>query len=147
MTDIDPVRRRAAILLTEQFGETGARAAADLLDQAGMLIRPSESVPGPYPIYVRRTGLGAVLDVHALVAALIVELASQFTEDPEAVGDQLASIAASSGPERDALLEELIGELGGASQRLPASAAQLLADRLTAAVGPAIPRQQNRRAA
>jgi hypothetical protein len=143
----NPVIRRARILLAAQLGYDAAGDVAGLLDEAQLLARPADRIPAPHPVFVRRTGLGAELGLDSLFAALLGGLATEFAEDPAGVGEELAAIAAASGPERDALLETLLDRLGGATVGLGATAARTLADRLNSAAGPALPHQQNRRAA
>ena len=143
----NPILRRTAMLLgdiltPEQSAEVLAR-----LDDNRLLVRPADRIPAPHPVFVRRTGIGAELGLDSLFAALLGGLASEFAEDPAGVGAELAAVAAASGPERDALLETLLDRLGGATVGLGATAARTLADRLNSAAGPALPQQQNRRAA
>lgn len=145
MSTPNPVARRAAILLRTLLGPTRAKAVAEQLDQARLLAAPTVRVGRPYPISIRRTGLGVELDHHALMTALLAQLAEQYSEDPDGVGYQLGEIADATGGERDALLETLLDSLGGATQNLGATAARELADRITDAAGPAFPHQQDRR--
>ena len=145
MTDQNPVARRAAILIANTNGTPEQIAAA--LDAAGMLATPVHKVVGPYPLGVRATVLGAVLDPHPLVAALFLGLAREFAEDADGVGEELAAIAEASGPELDALLEVLLERLGGTEMRYSATAVRELAARLLRAVGPEFPHQQQRSAA
>jgi hypothetical protein len=135
----NPVARRAAVLIGNTTATPEAIAAA--LDEAGLLARPTVEIPGPYPMYVRTTGLGAVIDVHPLVHALFRAHAAEFIEDPGAVGEELTAIAGASGPELDALLEVLLGELGGTEMRYGVTAARTLADRIKNAAGPVFPHQ------
>lgn len=139
------VRQRAEMLL----GNTSSTPAelVEQLDQAGLLLPAASVVPAAFPIAVRRTGTGAEVSIHALVAALIGALAAESVEDRESVADELVEIDAAAGPERDELLRSLIDRLGGATQSLGATAARDLAERLLLAVGPAFPHQQDRRAA
>ncbi len=143
----NPISRRAVLLLVDELGYPTAHKAVAELDAAGMLARPADRIAAPHPVFVRRTGLGAELGLNSLFAALFGGLAAEFAEDPAGVGAELAAVAAASGPERDALLETLMDRLGGATVGLGATAARTLADRLNSAAGPALPQQQNRRAA
>lgn len=136
----NPVVRRAAILIANSAGSP--EQIAEQLDAAGMLQRPTECVQAAFPIYLHRRGVGIQLDVHALVGALVATLASKLVEDPDGVGSQLAEIDATSGAERDELLDALLIDLGGATQSLSSSKARELADRLYAAAGPALPHQR-----
>jgi len=135
----NPVARRAAFLIGNTTGSPEEIAAA--LDVAGMLARPAVEIAGPYLMYVRTTGLGAAIDVHPLAAALFRALASEFTEDPDGVGEELTAIDDASGPELDALLEVLLDRLGGTEMRYGATAARTLADRIKDAAGPVFPHQ------
>src|SRR4249919_1657787 len=111
----NPVARRAAMLLANTTGSPEEIAAA--LDAAGLLAAPAVQVPGPYPVYIRTTGLGASIDVHPLVAALMRALAAESVEDPEGVAADLAAIDGASGGGQDALLYELLDRLGGTEMR------------------------------
>lgn len=142
-----PVVRRAVRALTDTLGRHKARQAAELLDREGLLATPVERVGAPFAISIRRTGIGVELDHFDLVGALLAQLALDFAEDPDGVGSDLTELAASSGGERNALLDKLLDRLGGATQRMGSTAAHRLADRIIAAAGPAIPNQQDRRAA
>jgi len=143
MTTENPVARRAAILISNTTGTPEEIAQA--LDAAGMLATPASAMPGPYPLYVRATGIGAAFDAHPLVAALIRALAAEFVKDPDGIGEELTVIDDATGPEQDALLEVLLDRLGGTEMRYGATAVRELAARLLAAVGPAFPHQQDRR--
>jgi hypothetical protein len=139
------VRQRAEMILGS--ADVAPAEMVELLDQAGLLLPVASVVPTSYSIAVRRTGLGAELGVHALVAALLAALAAESVEDREGLADELAEIDAAAGLERDELLRVLVDRLGGASQSLGATAARDLAGRLLAAAGPVLPVQQDRRAA
>jgi hypothetical protein len=143
----NPVVRRTVRALTHSLGRHKARQAAELLDRDGLLATPVERVGAPFAISIRRTGIGVELDHYDLVGALLVGLAKDFAEDPDGVGWQLQELAASSDGERDALLDQLLDRLGGATQRMGSTAAHRLADRIIAAAGSAIPNQQDRRVA
>lgn len=147
MTLANPVARRASRLLRTLLGPALARTVAETLDEARLLPAPVERVGGPYPISIRRTGLGVELDHHSLVSALLAQLAMDFAEDPDGVGDQLTEIAEATGGERDALLDTLLDGLGGATQRLCATDAHTLAEKIRATAGPKFPHQQDRSAA
>jgi hypothetical protein len=122
--------------------------AADLLDRLLRRIEPAHRIPAPYPIHVRRTGIGAEVAVDSLAAALLLGLMTEVAEDPTGLADEAAYLVQTNGPERDRLMEDLIYRLGGATVRLGATDARRLADRLNTAAGPIVlPRQQDRRAA
>lgn len=146
MTLANPVARRASRLLRALLGPALARTVAETLDEARLLPAPVERVGGPYPISIRRTGLGVELDHHSLVSALLAQLAGDFAEDPDGVGFQLTEIAESTGGERDALLDTLLDGLGGATQRLGGSAALDFASRVLTASGHGIPNQPRKAA-
>jgi hypothetical protein len=145
MSTPTPAERRAALIIANTVGTPDEIAAA--LSAAGLLARPAVEIAGPYPMYVRTTGLGAAVDVHPLAAALFRAHAAEFTEDPDGVGEELTAIADASGPALDALLDELLDRLGGTEMRYGATAARALATRITAAAGPVFPHQQDRSAA
>lgn len=149
MSDFEnPVARRAARRLATTYGAAMARSVVADLEAEHLLAAPSEQVPGPFPLYVQRTGTGgARLDVAPLVAALIGTLVELVAADPEGLVYELTELHEASGPERDALMEGLLKRLGGAELGLTGQSARHLAERLLAAVGPAFPRQQDRRAA
>ncbi|WP_327066768.1 hypothetical protein [Kitasatospora sp. NBC_01302] len=139
------VKRRAEMLLGSAAGTSAEMV--ELLDEAGLLLPAASVVPAPYPITVRRTGLGVEVSTLALFSALIAALAAESAEDSEGLAGELAEIDAASGPERDELLRTLVDRLGGATQSLGATAARGLAERLLTAVGPVLPNQQDRSAA
>ncbi|ABD94176.1 unknown [Streptomyces phage mu1/6] len=143
-TPTTPVARRAAILIANTTGSPEEIAAA--LDAAGMLQRPAERINGPYPLWVRPTGLGIAVDAHPLVSALMRGLAAEMAEDPEGVTAELIEIAEASGPEQDSMVEQLLDRLGGTDARYAAADARRLVEALLSILGPAIPDQQNRRA-
>lgn len=148
MTDTpNPVARRAELMLRDLLDPATAATVIARLDEARCLARPADRITAPHPVFVRRTGLGAELSMDSLVGTLLAGLAAESVEDPDGVAAELAAIAAASGPERDALLEELLERLGGASVRLASRDARHLAERLLAAAGPAFPNQQDRSAA
>jgi len=125
------------------------RTAADLLDRLALRLQPAECIPGAYPVFVRRTGLGAELRVDSLAEALLGALMEEVAEDPTGVADEAQYLVQTNGPERDRLMEDLVKRLGGASIRLGATDARRLADGLNTAAGPLafVPRQQGRTAA
>lgn len=107
-------------------------------------------VPDAFRIYVRRTPLGAELDVSDLVETLVRQLAENFADDPEGVGDELARIAGLGAAavnerhldgagyaehERDSLVEQLVDDMGGARMRLVGPAALRAAELITAYCG------------
>lgn len=141
-TTPNPVARRAAILLANTTGTPEEIAAA--LDAAGLLATPAVQIPGPFPLWVRSTGLGAAIDAYPLVSALYRAHAAEFAEDPEGVGAELEAVAAASGAELDALVEERLDALGGTEMRFGATAAHTLLERLAVAAGPVFPQQQRR---
>ncbi|WP_441251153.1 hypothetical protein [Kitasatospora sp. McL0602] len=146
MSTSNPVARRATILITSHLGEHTAAAVVEALDRAGMLARPTERVGGPYPISLRRTGLGVELDHHSLMSALLIQYVTSLAEDPSGVLAEAEAITAASGPERDALIETLLDSLGGTTQALGATAAKRLAERITALAGPVFPEHTKRQA-
>ncbi|MGW7248858.1 hypothetical protein [Streptomyces decoyicus] len=90
-------------------------------------------VPDAFRIYVRRTPLGAELDVSDLVETLVRQLAENYADNPEGVGDELARIAELGDAavnerhldgagyaehERDSLVERFVEDMGGARLRL-----------------------------
>lgn len=90
-------------------------------------------VPEVYRVHLRRTPVGAELDVTALVEALVKQLADNYADDPAGVGETLERIAELAeqsadaygtdahgwaSAERDDLIERLIDDMGGARQRL-----------------------------
>lgn len=144
MTAESPVARRAAILIGNTTGTPEEIAVA--LDAAGLLQRPAARIAGAYPLWVRPTGLGVEIDAHPLVSALLRGLASEMAEEPEEVAAELVTIAETSGPEQDSLVEDLLKRLGGTDARYAARDARQLAEVLLSIVGPAFPQQQDRRA-
>jgi hypothetical protein len=140
MTAENPVARRAAILIANTSGTPEEIAAA--LDAAGMLQRPAERINGAYPLWVRPTGLGVAIDAHPLVSALMRGLAGEMAESPEDVTAELVTIAEASGPEQDALIEQLLKRLGGTDARYAAADARRLVEVLRSMVGPAVPQQR-----
>lgn len=136
----NPVARRAAILIGNTAGTPQEIAAA--LDAAGMLRRPAERITGAYPLWVRPTGLGVAIDAHPLVSALVRALAAEVAEDPDGVIAELVTIAEASGPEQDAMVEQLLTRLGGTDARYAAADARRLAEVLLSLVGPAVPQQR-----
>ncbi|MDH6709799.1 polyhydroxyalkanoate synthesis regulator phasin [Kitasatospora sp. MAA19] len=146
MADVtNPVARRAAILIANTTGTPEEIATA--LDAAGMLQRPAERINGAYPLWVRPTALGVAIDAHPLVSALVRGLAAEVAEDGDEVVAELVTIAEASGPERDAMVEQLLERLGGTDARYAARDARHMAEVLLQAVGPVLPQQQDRRAA
>ncbi|MEU4296440.1 hypothetical protein [Kitasatospora aureofaciens] len=140
MTAENPVARRAAILIANTAGTPEEIAAA--LDAAGMLQRPAERINGPYPLWVRPTGLGVAVDAHLLVSALMRGLAAEMAESPEDVTAELVAIAEASGPAQDTLVEKLLDRLGGTDARYAAADARRLVEVLRSMVGPAVPQQR-----
>jgi hypothetical protein len=139
-TSTTPVARRAAILIANTAGTPEEIAAA--LDAAGVLRRPAERIAGAYPLWVRPAGLGVTIDAHPLVSALIRALAAEVAEDPGGVVAELVTIAEASGPEQDAMVEQLLTRLGGTDSRYAAADARRLAEVLLSLVGPAVPQQR-----
>lgn len=107
-----------------------------------MLRRPAERITGAYPLWVRPTGLGVAIDAHPLVSALVRALAAEVAEDPDGVIAELVTIAEASGPEQDAMVEQLLTRLGGTDARYAAADARRLAEVLLSLVGPAVPQQR-----
>jgi hypothetical protein len=108
------------------------RAEVNRLEAAGMLARPSERIPAGHPVTVRRTGLGIELDFHSLIAAMLVDLAQDASDDDV----ELAEIRDADGGARDRLVEQLVDRLGGATLRIGATDAHRLADAIKTAAGP-----------
>jgi len=108
-------------------------------------------VAGPHRIYVRRTPAGVELDVSHLVGDVLVQLARDFTEDPETMADDLetlanlyaASLRPDLNPRAQLEMEEraaaLLGTLGGGTTLLYSM--QVL--RLTRALQAAAPASVN----
>lgn len=125
-------------------------AIVQALAAEGMLAWPAEADPSGLPLglEIRAVGMGVELDAYRLFRVLITALAAESAEDPDGVVEELAVIDGAKGPARDALLDELIERLGGSEVRYPtAQAVHRLIERLAQAAGPALPRQQDRRAA
>lgn len=116
-------------------------------------------VSGPHRMYVRRTPTGVELDVSAFVEALLVQLATDFAEDPQQMADELEELAAADSSssfqtshgnddapsvhERDAMVQDLLDRLGGG--KLPVYGDQVgrLAQSLVAASTPVpVPQQR-----
>ncbi|WP_424891859.1 hypothetical protein [Streptomyces sp. XH2] len=119
-----------------------------------MSLNDRQPVTGPFRVYVDQTGTGVELDVSHMIGTLLVQLAADFEEDPEGVGEILVDIAAAdraaSGPdshathERDALVEGLLESIGGGT--LPVYGRQVLrlAERLRVLGMPkAVPHQRD----
>lgn len=123
--------------------------AADLLDKLVLRLRPAEKIPGPYPVFVRKTAMGAEVTVDSLAKVLLASLMAEMAEDPEGVAEEARYLAGAKGAERDRLLEDLVDRAGGAKIPFDGIAARRLADRLNTAAGPVpfIPRQQDGKAA
>ncbi|WP_405391109.1 hypothetical protein OG596_26580 [Streptomyces sp. NBC_01102] len=81
---------------------------------------------GPTRVNVSSIPGGAVLHLDDHLVRLVLELAEQFTEDPDGVGDQLREIDALSNPrsdshakhERDELVADFLDQIGGTQLRL-----------------------------
>ncbi|MGA5820911.1 hypothetical protein ACPC54_23960 [Kitasatospora sp. NPDC094028] len=144
-TPTNPVARRAAVLIANTTGTPEEIAA--VLDAAGLLRRPAERINGPYPLWVRREFLGVTIDAYPLVSALVRGLAGEMAEDPDEVAAELVTIAEASGPEQDAMIEQLLARLGGTDARYAAADARRLVEVLRNALGPAFPHQRDGRAA
>lgn len=116
-------------------------------------------VSGPHRTYVRRTPTGAELDVSAFVEVLLVQLAQDFAEDPQAMAEELEELAAADSSssfqtshggddapathERDAMVQDLLDRIGGG--KLPVYGDQVgrLAQALLAASTPVpVPQQR-----
>lgn len=133
----NPIVERAAAELERTAFETAEApnrflAEANRLEEAGLLARPAERIPAGHPVTVRRVSLGAELDFHSLVRALLGAVADE-APDEDAV---LAEIRDADGGARDDLLDELIERHGEATIRLSATDAHRLADAIKAAAGP-----------
>lgn len=146
-----PLLMKQATALIRKAGVRSLRSrrAAQALADAGLLAWPAEADTArlPYGLSVRATPMGVEVDAHLVVKALLAELAAESVADPEGVAAELADIDSARGPERDALLDEVIERLGGAEVRYPTrQLAHRLIERLVRAAGPAVPAQQDRRA-
>ncbi|MEU3447199.1 hypothetical protein AB0H29_08210 [Streptomyces thermolilacinus] len=112
--------------------------------------RWQRTVPDAFPLYVRRTPLGAELDVSSLVECMVRQLAENYAEDPDAVGADLLRVAeleaaavdelhldgaGYAAPQRDALVERLVDEVGGARLRLVGPSAVRLGELIVAYCG------------
>ncbi|MGW1814250.1 hypothetical protein ACWCQM_11890 [Streptomyces sp. NPDC002125] len=114
---------------------------------------------GPTRVNVSSIPGGAVLHLDHFLFYLVLELAEQFTEDPETIGDQLREIDALSNPredshaehQRDRLVDELLDQLGGTHLRLHGPQVKRVAELLLSSNGAgtviALPRQREAGAA
>lgn len=98
---------------------------------------------GPTRINVSSIPGGAVLHLEAHLFRLVLELAEQFTEDPDGVGEQLREIDALSNPredshaehQRDQLVDELMEQIGGSHLRLYGDQVRRVAELLLSSNG------------
>ncbi|WP_367140403.1 MULTISPECIES: hypothetical protein [Streptomyces] len=108
---------------------------------------------GPFRVYVDPTPAGVEIDVSHMIYALLRQLAADFEEDPDGVGEILTDIAAAdraaSGPdshathERDDLVERLLESIGGGSVPVYGQQVLRLAERLRVLGMPkAVPHQR-----
>ncbi|MFB4424855.1 hypothetical protein C5F59_027715 [Streptomyces sp. QL37] len=114
---------------------------------------------GPTRVNVSSIPGGAVLHLDHHLVRVVLELAEQFTEDPDGVGDQLREIDALSNPakdshaehERDQLVDELLEQVGGTHLRLHGDQVRRVAELLLSSNGAgtviAMPRQRQAGAA
>ncbi|MEU0978510.1 hypothetical protein ABZ488_04770 [Streptomyces griseus] len=114
---------------------------------------------GPTRVNVSSIPGGAVLHLDQRLMHLVLELAEQFTEDPDGVGEQLREIDALSNPredshaehQRDQLVDELLEQLGGTHLRLYGDQVRRVAELLLSSNGAgnvvAIPTQRSAGAA
>lgn len=114
---------------------------------------------GPTRVNVSSIPGGAALHLDDHLVRLILELAEQFTEDPNGIGDQLREIDALSNPrtdshaehERDLLVDELLEQVGGTHLRLYGPQVQRVAELLLSSNGAgqviALPQQRQAGAA
>ncbi|MFI9200216.1 hypothetical protein [Streptomyces sp. NPDC053048] len=109
-------------------------------------------VDGPFRIYVTRLSGGAALDVSHMVTERLLQLARDFEEDPEGVGELLTDIAeldrsatgvdSHAGHERDERLEGLLESIGGGRLHVYGRQVVALAERLMSLVRPRVPQQR-----
>lgn len=109
---------------------------------------------GPTRVNVSSVPGGAVLHLDDHLVRLVLELAEQFTEDPEGIGDQLREIDALSNPradshaehQRDQLVDEFLDQVGGTRLRLYGDQVRRVAELLLSSNGAgtvvALPRQR-----
>lgn len=102
---------------------------------------------------------GAVLHIDQHLVRMVLELAEQFTEDPDGVGEQLRDIDALSNPrsdshtehERDQLIDDFLDQVGGTHVRLYGPQVHRVAELLLSSNGAgtviAIPSQRSAGAA
>jgi hypothetical protein len=98
---------------------------------------------GPTRVNVSSVPGGAVLHLDHHLVRLVLELAEQFAEDPEAIGDQLREIDELSNPredshaehQRDQLVDELLEQIGGTHLRLYGKQVTRVAELLLSANG------------
>ncbi|MER6235901.1 hypothetical protein ABT185_07470 [Streptomyces clavifer] len=114
---------------------------------------------GPTRVNVSSIPGGAVLHLDHHLFRIVLELAEQFTEDPDSIGEQLREIDALSNPrqdsdaehERDRLVDELLDQVGGTRLRLYGPQVQRVAELLLSSNGAgtviAIPQQRQAGAA
>lgn len=110
---------------------------------AKLRYRWQQIVPDAHPVYVRRTTLGAELDVSALVEHMLLELCEQVAENPgemcsllEHIGNARFEIEAErhldgvgfAAAERDLLVQQLMEDVGGSRMRLVGPEALRLAE-------------------
>ncbi|MCZ1009937.1 hypothetical protein [Streptomyces lydicus] len=106
-------------------------------------------IPGAFRISVRRTPLGAELDVSDLVESLVRQLAENYADDPEGIDAELARIAelgvaaenerhldgaGYAEHERDSLVEQFVDEMGGARMRIGGAIFTILPETVRALV-------------
>lgn len=107
-------------------------------------------VTGPFRVYVDAAPNGVDLDVSHMIAALLLQLAQDFEEDPEGVGHDLVGIAelnrAAKGPdshavhERDERVDRLLESIGGGAVPVYGRQVLLLAEQLRILGSRALPR-------
>ncbi|MFJ4837121.1 hypothetical protein [Streptomyces sp. NPDC088746] len=114
---------------------------------------------GPTRVNVSSVPGGAVLHLDDHLVRLVLELAEQFAEDPEGIGDQLREIDELSGAradshalhERDQLVDDLLDQVGGTRLRLYGDQVRRVAELLLSSNGAgtviAMPRQREAGAA
>ncbi|MFC5144232.1 hypothetical protein [Streptomyces aureoversilis] len=105
-----------------------------------MSLHDRQPVTGPFRVYVDPASAGVEIDVSHMIYALLRQLAADFEEDPDGVGEILTEIAAAdraaNGPdshathERDARLEGLLESIGGGKVPVYGQQVLRLAERL-----------------
>ncbi|MFD8407213.1 hypothetical protein ACFV1G_21310 [Streptomyces anulatus] len=98
---------------------------------------------GPTRVNVSSLPGGAVLHLDHFLFHVVLELAEQFVEDPDWIGEQLREIDALSNPredshaeyQRDQLVDELLEQIGGTHLRLYGDQVRRVAELLLSSNG------------